>query len=224
MPHATLSDDMAGYRPVSGLAVAAVIVGLGSALVLFTPLAAMVPLVAVALSVAALRDLSRAGGRQVGRPLALAGLALAIGFATQAVAATLTERVIAGRRAAETATAWLDAVRENRPTDAMGICNPLSLPARGRPPLGPQPTAEDQLAAFTALPAVQAVTGCGETRPPLIDSRPAQIGAAAWVVRADTAACDEAAAVVRLVVEPRIIRRPDGTFERWLVQEMAVEP
>jgi len=224
MPHATLSDDMAGYRPVSGLAVAAVIVGLGSALVLFTPLAAMVPLVAVALSVAALRDLSRAGGRQVGRPLALAGLALAIGFATQAVAATLTERVIAGRRAAETATAWLDAVRENRPTDAMGICNPLSLPARGRPPLGPQPTAEDQLAAFTALPAVRAVTGCGETLPPLIDSRPAQIGAAAWVVRADTAACDEAAAVVRLVVEPRIIRRPDGTFERWLVQEMAVEP
>jgi hypothetical protein len=90
MPHATLSDDMAGYRPVSGLAVAAVIVGLGSALVLFTPLAAMMPLVAVALAVAALRDLERAEGRRVGRPLALAGLALAIGFAIQGLAATLT--------------------------------------------------------------------------------------------------------------------------------------
>jgi len=214
---------MAGYRPVNGWAVASLIAGLGSAAVLFTPLAMVVPLVAVAMAVAALRDLRRGEGRTIGRPLALTGLALAIGFAAQAAAAAVTARMIAGQRAAAAATAWLDAVREDRLTDATGLCNPLILPGRGRPP-EPEPSPEEQLEAFAALPVVRAVASCGRTVPMLIETRPAQVGGSAWLVRADIAACGGSVAVVRLVVEPRTVRRRDGSFERWLVQEMAVEP
>lgn len=224
MVQATLSDDMAGYRPVSGLALAALIAGCGSALVLFTPLAAVVPLVAVVLAVTALRDLRRREGRSAGRPLALAGLALAVGFAAQAIAAATAERVIAGRRARAAATAWLEAVRGERLADAMGLCHPRSLPAKGRPPPGTQPTVEEQREAFAALPAVAAVTGCGPAATPLIEASPARAGGAAWVVRADLAGCDGPTKAVRLVVEPRVVSRPDGSFERWLVQEIAVEP
>ena len=214
---------MTGYRPVSGWAVASLIAGLGSAAVLFTPLAMVVPLVAVALAVAALRDLGRGEGRTIGRPLALAGLALAVGFAAQAAAAAVTARVIAGQRASTAATTWLDAVREDRLTDATGLCNPLILPGRGRPP-EPELSPEEQLEAFAALPAVQAVASCGQTAPVLIETRPVQVGASAWLVRADVAACGGTTSVVRLVVEPRAVRRRDSSLERWLVQEMTVEP
>jgi hypothetical protein len=223
MAHGTLSDEMAGYRPVSGWAVASLIAGVGSAAVLFTPLAMVVPLVAVAMAVAALRDLRRGAGRTTGRPLALAGLALAVGFAAQAAAAAFTARVIAGQRAAAAATVWLDAVREDRLTDAAGLCNPLIMPGRGRPP-APEPSPEEQRQAFAALPVVRAVAACGRTAPVVIETRPAQLGGSAWLVRADVAACGGSAAVVRLVVEPRAVRRRDGSFERWLVQEMTVEP
>ena len=84
MTEAGAADELAGERPVSGLAVAALLAGCGSALVLFTSLAAMLPLVAMLLAAVALIDLSRSEGRRVGRGAALVGLALAIGFAAQA--------------------------------------------------------------------------------------------------------------------------------------------
>ena len=99
------SDEMAGYRPVSPLAVATLVAGAASALVLVTPLAAMIPLVALALAVAALADLRRAEGKRAGRPLALIGLALAVGFAAQAFTAGVIDSWIARTRAAAAADA-----------------------------------------------------------------------------------------------------------------------
>ena len=104
-------DELTEYRPVSPLAVAALVAGLGSVLVLFTPLAAMLPLVAIALAVVALADFGRSEGRKVGRWAALMGLALAVGFVCQAVATAWADHMIARGRAVATATTWLDAVR-----------------------------------------------------------------------------------------------------------------
>ena len=53
MTEAEGADELSGYRPVSGLAVAALLAGCGSVLVLLTSLAAMLPLVAVVLAVVA---------------------------------------------------------------------------------------------------------------------------------------------------------------------------
>lgn len=130
-----MADDLAneqtiGYRPVSPLAVAALVAGAMSVLVLVTPLAAMIPLVAVALAVAALADLRRAEGRRAGRLLALIGLGLAVGFAAQATTGAMIDRWIARQRATAAAAAWIDAVCDERLTDAISMCAPgaFSLP------------------------------------------------------------------------------------------------
>jgi hypothetical protein len=208
-------DEAAGYRPVSGLAVAALMAGCGSALVLFTSLAAVVPLVAIALAGAALVDLKRSAGRRVGRPLALAGLALAVGFTAQAAGGAFVERWIAGRRASATARAWIEAVREKRFGDAIGLCSPTALPATGRDPFDPPPDDAERLAAFESLPAVAAIAGCGS--PPAVVTGRAPSGEGAWLVRVELDSCDAGGETVRLEVAPRSAARGRQPVERWLV-------
>ena len=98
LPDPTLEpagDDAVGYVPVSGLAVAALVLGGLSALVVVSPLFLVVPLVAIAVAAAAIRDVSRSGARKAGRLAAIAGLALAAGFSSQAIVAGITARAIA---------------------------------------------------------------------------------------------------------------------------------
>ncbi len=215
-------DEMIGYRPVSGLAVAALIAGCGSALVLFTSLATVVPLLAIALAGAALADLKRSRGRRVGRPLALAGLALAVGFTAQATGGALVERWIAGRRAEATARAWIDAVREKRFSDALGLCSPAVLPGTGRDPFDSSPDDAERLAAFQSLPAVAAIAVCGQARPAMTVSRPPR-GDDVWLVRSDLASCAATGEIVRLEVEfrPAVLGRQ--AVERWLVAGFELE-
>lgn len=215
-------DEAAGYRPVSGLAVAALIAGCGSALVLFTSLAAVVPLVAIALAGAALVDLKRSAGRRVGRPLALAGLALAVGFTAQAAGGAFVERWIAGRRASATARAWIEAVGEKRFGDAIGLCSPAALPATGRDPFDPPPSDAERLAAFQTLPAVAAVAACGQTPPAVVTGR-VPSGEDAWLVRVELDSCDAGGEIVQLAVEPRSAARGRQPVERWLVTGFELE-
>jgi hypothetical protein len=216
-------DEVAGYRPVSGLAVAALVAGGGSALVLFTPLAAVLPLVAGVLAVVALADLRRSEGRRVGRAAALAGLALAIGFTAQAIAGSAIEQWIAGRRARATALAWIDAVREERFADAIGLCSPAALPATGRDPFAPPPDEAERQASFVAMPAVAALAACGEARPTVTVSR-SPAGEAAWLVRVNLAACEVARGALLVEVSPRPATRGRTPVERWLVTGFALEP
>jgi hypothetical protein len=217
MTDAGAADELAGYRPVSGLAVAALLAGCGSALVLFTSLAAMLPLVAIVLAVVALVDLARSEGRRVGRPAALAGLALAIGFAAQATGGFVVDRWVGGQRAAATAAAWSDAVREGRFADAVGLCSPLALPPTDRDPSQPAPTEADRAAAFQALPAVAAVTACGRAARPTVSVRKDATEATVWIASVELAPCDRPGAVVTLRVEPRAATRGRESVERWLV-------
>lgn len=217
MTEVGVADELAGERPVSGLAVAALLAGCGSALVLFTSLAAMLPLVAIVLAAVALVDLARAEGRRVGRGAALAGLALAIGFAAQAASSFVVDRWIGGRRAAATAVAWIDAVREARVADAIGLTSPGALPPRGHDPTRPEPTASDLAAAFTSLPAVAAVAACGREDRPEITVRRDVAEAAVWVAEIDLTACGRSGGAVRLFVEPRTTIRGRDAVERWLV-------
>ena len=217
MTEARAAHELAGERPVSGLAVAALLAGCGSALVLFTSLAAMLPLVAVVLAVVALVDLARSEGRRVGRGAALAGLALAIGFAAQAASGFVVDRWIGGRRAAATAAAWADAVREARFADAIGLCSPGAVPARGHDPSHLEPAAADATAMFKSLPAVTAVAACGREARPAITVRRDVAEAAVWIAEAELAACGRSGGAVRLLVEPRTTIRGRAAVERWLV-------
>lgn len=211
------TDEVAGYRPVSGLAVAALLAGCGSALVLFTSLAAMLPLVAVVLAAVALVDLARSERPRVGRGAALVGLALAIGFAAQAASGFLVDRWVGGQRAAATAAAWLDAVREGRVADAIGLCGPGVLPSNSHDPMHPEPAAADPTASFKALPAVGAVAACGQSLRPQVTVQRDAADATLWVAQADLAPCGGSAGSVRLVVAPQVVTRGREPVERWLV-------
>lgn len=210
-------DDLPGYRPVSGLAIAALLAGIGSVLVLFTALAAMVPLVAVVLAAVALAELRRSEGRRVGRAAALVGLALAIGFTAQAAGGFLIDRWVGARRAAAAANAWLDAIREDRLADAMAMCVPAVLPQRGHDPASPAPASGGMTAEFRALNVVAAVAGCGrETRPPVTVRRDSA-AESLWVADIPLAACGRPGGAVRLLLEPRLTTRGLEPLERWLV-------
>lgn len=122
-PQPSFSEPPA-YRPVSGLALAAVVLGAASALALVTPLFFVVPLVAVAVAVAALADVGRDGAAKAGRLAAVAGLALAAGFGAQALMSGLVSRSIAAGRATAAVEIFMQAVREGRQADAEAMCGP----------------------------------------------------------------------------------------------------
>jgi len=204
----TRSDELAGYRPVSRLAVAALAAGCSSGLVLFTPLAAMLPLVAIVLAVAALAELRRGEGRIVGRWAALGGLALAVGFVSQATASALADRWVAGRRAAATATTWIDSIRAGRLEDALAATSPLALPA---------PT-DDRLAAFGDLHVIKGIAAAPE--PPVITSL--ERSEDAWRMR--LAMPGQPGGEVLLAVEPQLVTRGPRVIERWLVTGFTLEP
>lgn len=220
-----LSVDPTGdYRPVSSLAVAALVAGCCSAVALVTRFAWVVPLIGVAVSLAALADLSRPDIRKAGRLAALAGLALSIGFGCQAVTTFLVDRWIMGSRARAAATAWIDAVREDRPSEALGLCSPSVLPAT---PMHHDPDheegEEDRLARFVDLPAVKGVSACGATRPPITRSVPAGTEDGAWTLAVDLGPCSDAGATLALTIVPKRVRGTQGAVERWTVVMVGVE-
>jgi hypothetical protein len=206
-------DDAPDYRPVSPLAVAALVLGCCSAVALVTPFAWFVPLVGIVTAVAALADLSRPAAPRVGRLPALAGLALAVGFGAQAVADAAVGRWIERSRAVATADAWIDAVRGGRLEEALGISSRAILPSLG----GPEPDSEsDQAARFAALEAVRAVAG-GQTT--LASAAPLGTSDRAWLVRATIAD----GAVVRIIAAPRTAAKGRAAVERWTVTAVEIE-
>lgn len=189
-------NQPATYRPVSPLAVAALVAGGFSALALAGPFFWAVPLVAAALACAALVDLGREESLKAGRLAAVAGLALAVGFGSQAMTAWLTGRWIASARARAAAVLWLGTIRQERLADARSMVHP---------------TAADAVAAVTAAcegvpsPEVRTVGPCED--PP-----------GAWEVLARMGPCGSAGWVtVRLVLDPDVTSQQGRVFERWTV-------
>lgn len=114
-------DELPSYRPVSALAVIACIGGVCSAAALVAPVLWMVPLIGVALSVAALADVARPPAGKAGRLAALGGLALSLGFGAQAATTAATSRWVTAGRAEAAARYWLDAVCAGRLSDARSM-------------------------------------------------------------------------------------------------------
>jgi hypothetical protein len=222
-------DETGGdYRPVSKLAVAALVAGVLSALALVNPIGWVIPLVALGLAVAALFDVNRPGAAKAGGWAAVAGLALAVGFGAQAVTSSVVSRWLVERRAAAVARHWIDAVRAGRLADAMSVCAPRALPGGGEPhahpgaPASPA-AATDREAAFAALAAVRGLKAC-EVQPPRVTSiAPADETEGGWVVVASLAACGRPEESLRLVVAPDRVQRQGGQVERWLVTGFTLE-
>lgn len=212
------TGSAAEYRPVSPLAVAALVVGGCSAVAVVSVVAWVVPLVGIVVAVAALRDLGRPGVLKAGRLAAVAGLALAVGFGAQAVTATLVSRAIIARRVRTTAMLWIDAVRARRMDEALAITTiRFSSP-------GSAADAAAHQAWFSGLDAVQAVVACGDARPAPPRIAPAGTAEDGWRARVPLTSCPghEAETLV-LVVAPRTLPTPRGAVDRWSVTDFALE-
>lgn len=205
---------------MSPLAVAALAAGIASCLVLFTPLAAMLPLVAIVLAVVALAEIRTSEGHKVGRWPALGGLALAVGFVSQAFATMLAEGMITKQRATATAVAWIDAIREERLDDALAVSSPGALVAAGPDRHDAALDPEARLQAFRALPEVTAVAGCGDTRPHQLVVERSEEG---WVVRFSLEPCGSARELT-LAVAPRLVAVRGKAIEEWRVNAFTFAP
>lgn len=220
MAGSTRCDATPDYRPVSRLAVIALVAGGASSLVLLTPLAAMLPIVAIALAAAALAEIRRSEGHTVGRWLALAGLALAVGFASQAASATLTDSMISRQRAIATATAWVEAVRAGRVADAIAISSPRALPAPAENRHGPPPGPDARVESFSEMPVVKAVAACGTTTPTITSVARAEDDG--WLIRIPLDGCGRSGDLL-IAVAPQLAARAGRAVEEWLVNAVMLE-
>ena len=184
----TTMDEPTDYRPVSRLAVAAVVAGCASAIAALSPVFLAVPLVGIALAVTALRDVGTTGSPRIGRLAALAGLALSVGFGAQGLAEFGVSRSLAGQRAEAAARFWLETICADRSDDARGMCGP---------------EAEAAVARLAACCGGTAATTGGASRgePP-----------GTWVVEAVVGGC-----TARIVLVADATTAAAGAVERWTI-------
>lgn len=182
-----------GYLPVSRLAVAAAALGGISALALASPVFWVLPLVGIGIAVAALRDVARPEAPKAGRLAAIAGLALAVGFGAQAVAAKITARSIAAARAAAAARLWLDTIHEQRLADAKSICG------------------------FEAADSVDAVAACGASDRASVIATSAGDREGTWLVRAKVGNC-----TVEITLDNMPAEWRGRQGERWMIAKADV--
>jgi hypothetical protein len=189
------ATEVSVYRPVSSLAVAALIVGCVSALALVNPVFWVVPLVGAALALVAVREVTRSGVAKAGGLAAVAGLALALGFGAQAVTAAATARWLAAARAESAAGFWLETLCDGRDDDARSMCGP------------------------DAAPRVDEAAACCSAERPTIRCRGAGETPGSWAVTASRGGCR-----LDLVVEPTISMTSGWATERWLVTSIVGSP
>lgn len=147
-------EALAAYRSVSITAIAALLVGLAAPLSLLAPLLISIPVIGIALALAALAKISTSEGRMVGRSLALTGLVLSVITLAAAPARETFTAWLLGRQARPTAERWLTLILADAPRDAFQLTRDADrLPPPEPPGGGPPP--KPPLEAFLERPLVQ---------------------------------------------------------------------
>ena len=107
--------EFGDYQAISALAVASLLAGAASATALIGVPLWIVPLVGILLSCLALMRIGRSAGTLIGRPLALAGLGLAVCFGTAAIVAYFNSQRLVARKAQHVASQWFQALAHGEP-------------------------------------------------------------------------------------------------------------
>jgi hypothetical protein len=110
-PHLPDEESLIEYRALSRPAVAALLLGLASPLVLASPLLVVIPAAAAVAVAIAWRSIASSGGQLTGSRLALLGLCLAALFAGWGLTRPLSRQAALARDAQRFANEWLDLVR-----------------------------------------------------------------------------------------------------------------
>jgi len=116
------------YRPISTLAVLALVAGCCSVFSLVSQVLWVIPILAGGLSIAAIRDTTVGTSHKVGRGIALIGLALSVGFGAQSFSTFSVNAWIDHSRAGETVLQWHQAIRAGEWDVVHGFCVPGLLP------------------------------------------------------------------------------------------------
>lgn len=229
---------VAGYRPVSVLAMVALCAGAASALALVSPAAWAIPILAILLALVGLRDVaprdaeSRApsgGDRKSGRWLAIAGLALAAGFGAQAVAGFVASRSLARARSVAAGRMFLDLVLADRMADATKCCLPQVLPMMpsrrsimDAPPT-PEQTAQQAEGALRGMEVIQAIKDCGAEVPIELRSAGAEPRMKdSWAVDVRIGPCVGGKTLrLKMLMQSRPVTRGERLYDNWMVAGIA---
>lgn len=114
--------DLIDYRPISGWAVAALLLGLAAGLALVHPLLLCVPIAGIAVAMIALRRIERSPVKLVGRKAALVGLAFSVIYGVAAPVRLKSREHWLSTRAERLADDFLDDVRSGRTDEAFALC------------------------------------------------------------------------------------------------------
>lgn len=122
LPDEALRPDevpLAEYRSISRAAVAAVLLGVASALVLVSPLLAPVAIAAIVVACLALRAIAASKGQLIGWPAAVTGLCLACLFVGWGFSRHLSRQSQLRHNAVQIADAWIRLVQAGKLTEAL---------------------------------------------------------------------------------------------------------
>ncbi len=157
--------DLTAYRPVSGWGVAALLVGLASAVALAHPLLWSVPLVGVVVAVIALRRIRRSEIKLLGRKAAIVGLAFSLIYGVAAPAHLLSRNHWLAARAQRLADEFIELVRTHQVDRAFALtlksAETYSPRRRPMPGENPETAPKTQEEAFLAEPPVSTLVSLG---------------------------------------------------------------
>lgn len=122
-----ISDDVqavAEYRSVSLLAVLAVILGVASASAMVTDSLLIVPLLGIIISLLALWRIARSDGQQVGRSLALVGLALSLAIGAGVYVRGMTLKRLLAEESQTWGAEWCDLLMDDEVVTALELTVP----------------------------------------------------------------------------------------------------
>ena len=120
------TDGASSYRPMSGWAIVAFVLGLGSSLALLGPILVIVPIAALGVAAWTIYQISHAELRPLGRRWAVAGLVLAALFGSAGVARFVARHRILHERATALCEDWITALQRGEPYLAFSMMRPSS--------------------------------------------------------------------------------------------------
>jgi hypothetical protein len=226
------SDDepaVAGYRPVSGMAVAALVMGILSIAAVFHPGFWLLPVLGTVFAVISLRQLSQPDSLAIGRTAAIVGLGLSLFLAALAPAESMTRTWIKNRRAEHVAARWADAVLEGKILDAHSLLMPF---ARVNVP-GEEEQVSQGLFDSRALEEaykqrrdVAAILGCGVAKRQSASLREfvpdSKAHEEVWIVRIVIEPCNSGPLTLDVEVEAALTPKDGSWFEQWYVKKVTV--
>jgi hypothetical protein len=159
--HADDEDPAVEYRSLSVLAVVSLVIGLAAPLCFIGPLLMAVPLLGIAVSIVALRQIHSSGGALAGRWLAAAGLALSVGSIAAYYSRDAFLKYIRTNQAAAFGKDWIEIVQSGNLDAAFRLTVAGAQPRPQMPEPGMPAPEKTPLEQFKDDPIIKSLVAAG---------------------------------------------------------------